>query len=474
MAKNKDYSVKVEDLSNVKKELTITVSADVVTKELKAAFKEANSNAAIPGFRKGSVPKHVLKSRFGDQINQDVTTRLIQNSYGPALQEHEYAPLGNPDIDVKDNEPEEGKDFTYTATIELNPKTEIKGYKGLELKPESTEVSDEEVEEGLKKLQESKGDFATVERAADEGDLVELDFVPYVDGKLAGNLRGDNFPVIIGQMSPIPGVDDSVKGLANGDKTEVTLKIPDNYYEKDFAGKDALFKIKVNSVKALQLPDLDDEFAKDLEADSLDELRKKVRADLEKVKNDNERERLKNLALTTLMEKHEIDVPESLHNRYLSMIVNRAIENIRSGKPSPGDEHLTPEQLKEKYAPVATRSVVEDVILDSIAEQEGVEVSTEEMEQAIRSLAAQREVSYEQLLGRIQREGASQVITDGLRHEKVFDIILSESKGAKKWALKDTRKDSGGKKEEKKAAKKETKSSTRKTAKKKEEEEGGS
>jgi trigger factor len=181
------------------------------------------------------------------------------------------------------------------------------------------------------------------------------------------------------------------------------------------------------------VPLVDDEFAKDMECADLVALRVKVREDIGNIKRDNEKERLKNAILTDIIERHEIEVPESLENKYLMMLMNRALDNMRSGNPAPGDANLTADQLKERYAPLAARSVREDIVLDSIADKEKVEVADDEVEAAVRHLAGARGVPYEDLMGRIEREGASGVIKDGLRHEKVFDVIFRASKGLGHW-----------------------------------------
>ncbi|MFQ5464860.1 MAG: trigger factor [Thermodesulfobacteriota bacterium] len=439
------YSVKVTSVSAVRKQLDITVPADVVKEELKAVYKAVKSSAAIPGFRKGAIPENVLKARFGDQVNEDVTARLIEGSYGPSLQEAGFAPLGHPEIDVRTGEPDGSADFVYRATIEINPKIEIEGYLGMELAEESTEVSDKEVEEGLNRLRESRGSYEDVDRPAGPEDLVVIDFEASVDGKVLDKGRIKEFPLIIGKVTPLPGMDEALKGASKGDKVETTSSFPANYSEGGLAGKEPLVKMKVKTVKELKLPALDDEFAKDLEADTLEQLREKIRTDLKSVKVSNERERLKHAILTTLIEKHEIEVPESLEKKYLGMILNKAVENIRAGKPNPGDANLSIDQLRERYRPMAVRSVKEDVILDSISEKEDVSVTPAELEEAVRHLADSRGISFDALMGRIEKEGALEVIKDGIRHEKVFEIILAASKGGEKWARSSPAADRAGK-----------------------------
>lgn len=420
--------VQVEDLTPVKKKLDISVPAEAVSREFKAAYQNIRSTASIAGFRKGTAPLNILKARFGSHVQEDVTKRLIESSYSTAMSERRLMPVEAPHVDLKGSELDEGKDFTYTVTVEVHPNVDVDGYKGMELKKEAATVTDEDIENGLQNLRQAAAQFREVDRAAGEGDLVVVDFEAFLNGEPIKNGKGEGYPCIIGEKSLLPGFDEALKGAVKGDDKEIDLTFPENYSEAALAGKASRFKLKVKAVKEKGVPEINDAFAKDMGCDSVDTLKAKVREEIEKHKQSEAKEKIKNEILDKLIAAHPFEVPDALVNRYMGVILNRIIDNMRSGMMAPEDKGLNMDQLKEKYRPAAIRSVREDIILDTISAKEGVQASPEEVEKSVRGIAAQRGVSYESLMSRIQTEGAMEVIKDGLKHEKVFDIIIEASK----------------------------------------------
>src|SRR3990172_1999266 len=422
--------IEVEDLSPVKKKLNITVSKGLVAEEFNSAYKKLMATTAISGFRKGSVPVSVLKARFGEDVGHEVAARLVEVSYSHALGEKNFSPIVRPELHVMTDKLDEGADFAYSATFEITPTIEVDGYMGIELEGEDIEVTDEEVDKGIKGLQQNHFQFKEVERPSKEGDLVNIDFEASRDGKPIKGVKSQDYAVVIGRKTLLPGLDKAVEGTRKGDKKEFTITFPKNYSERKLAGRDALFRINVKSVKEKVFPEIDDEFAKDLECDSLEKLREKVSGEIKKSKEARQKEMLKNQVLDKLIEAHPFEVPDSLVSSYLAMILNSVVDNMRLGIIAPGDQGLGAEELKTKYKDVALRRVKEDIILDSIVKKEYVEISQEETEKSVKDLAAMRGVPFEALMRRIEAEGSLEVIKDGLKHEKVFDIILGESKPA--------------------------------------------
>lgn len=420
--------IEVEDLSAVKKKLDITIPGETVKREINSAYQTLKSTANIAGFRKGNIPVNILKARFSDYVQEEVSRKLIERSYPEALRERKLVPVENPHIDIKTPRLEEGRDFTYSVTVEVSPRVEINDYRGMEIKKEKIEVTDKEIEDGLQSLRESRAQFKDVERPANEGDLVQVDFEALINGEPVKNGKGADYPIIIGEKTLLPGFDEALKGTSRGEEKEAEITFPQNYSEGSLAGKAAEFKIKIKAVKEKVTPGLDDEFAKDMECANLDELRGKVKEELVRVKETHDKERMKTEILDKLIEKHSFEVPEALVTRYLGLILNRVIENMRRGDFNPGDEKLSADELKAKYRDMAIRSVKEDIILDEISAKENVQVTEEETEKAVRSLAASRGASYESLMSRIEKEGALEVIKDGMKHEKVFDIIIGASR----------------------------------------------
>lgn len=420
--------VQVEDLTPVKKKLDISVPAEAVSREFKAAYQNIRSTASVAGFRKGSAPMNILKARFGGHVQEDVTKRIIESSYSTALSERQLMPVEAPQIDLKGGELTEDKDFTFSVTVEIQPRVEVGGYRGMELKKEASPVSEEDIEKGLQNLKEAAAQFREVERPAGEGDLVVVDFEAFMNGEPIKNGKGEGYPCIIGEKSLLPGFDEALKGASKGDVKEVDITFPENYSEASLAGKASQFKLSVKAVKEKGVPEVNEAFAKDMGCENLEALRAKVKEEIEKHKASEGKEKIKNEILDKLIAAHPFEVPDALVNRYMGVILSRVIENMRAGMSAPEDKGLNIDQLKEKYRPAAVRSVREDIILDTIAAKEAVQVTPVEVETSVRTIATQRNVSYESLMSRIQTEGAMEVIKDGLKHEKVFDIIIESSK----------------------------------------------
>ncbi len=425
------YNARLDDISAVKKKIEVTVAAEDVTKALDQAYQRARATAAISGFRKGTVPKSVIKAKFADAINGEVTTKLIDETYHRALEDFQLTPLGGPAVEFKTPKPEEGKEFVYTLAFEVTPRVEVDGYRGLDIgEQKEIEVTDEDIEKGLDGIRQTNIRFKEVDRPAEEGDMVITDFTASRNGKTIKGLKGTGYPVLIGETSPMPGLDEALKGLSKGDKKDVELTFPENYSEKKYAGKDVVFHVTVQAVKEKTVPEIDDEFARGLQCENLEALRQRVADEIRKAKEKEERDRLKTIILDKLLEGRDLEVPEALADRYLDLIFKSVVDNMRAGIVHPEDRGLGPEALKKKYRPLAVRRAREDMILDAIALKEKMEISNEEVTKAVEELARERNLPVDSLLARIQREGNLEMIKDGLKHEKVFDLIIESAKKA--------------------------------------------
>jgi len=429
--KKTQYKAVLEDISSVKKKIEVTVPSDEVASALKDAYERVKATAAIAGFRKGTVPKSVIKAKFADGINGEVTTRLIDSTYHLALEELGLTPLDGPAVDIKTPAPEEGNDFVYTLNFEVTPRVEVGNYKGLDIGEQAViEVSEEEIEEGLDGIRQTNVRFKEVAKPADDKDMVIIDFTATRNGKVIKGLKGTGYPVLIGETSPMPGLDTALKGLSAGDKKDAELTFPENYSEKKFAGKEVIFHITVQAVKEKTVPEIDDEFAKGLQCENFEALKERIAREIRKSKDKEEKNRLKTIILDQLIDGRELDVPSALAEKYHELIFKSVLDNMRTGVVHPDDKGLSEEAVKERYRPLAVRRAREDMILDAIALKEKMEISNAEVEEAIKELAGERNLPIDSLMVRIQREGNLEMIKDGLKHEKVFDLIIASAKKA--------------------------------------------
>jgi len=425
------YNAVLEDISSVKKKIEVTVDAVDVTRVLEDSYERVKATAAISGFRKGTVPKSVIKAKFADGISGDVSTRLIDNTYHLALEKFGLTPLSGPAVEIKTLRPEEDKDFVYTLTFEVTPKIEVGEYRGMDIgEPVKIEVTDADIEEGLDSIRQTNIRFKEVEKTAEDKDMVIIDFTATRNGKAVKGLKGTGYPVLIGETSPMPGLDEAMKGLKKGDKKDAELTFPENYSEKKLAGKDVVFHITVQAVKEKTAPEIDDEFAIGLKCENLKGLKEKVASEIKKSREKEEKDKLKTVILDKLIEGRKLDVPDVLAEKYHELIFKSVVDNMRAGMVAPEDKGLSEEAVRDRYRPLAGRRAKEDMILDAIALKEKMEISNEEVEEAIKELATERNLPVDSLMTRIQRDGNIEMIKDGLKHEKVFDLIIDSAKKA--------------------------------------------
>lgn len=425
---NANINIVVEDLGQLKKKLNVTIPTDMVNREIKTAYASLKSDANIAGFRKGAVPMSILKKRFGAKVEEDVKMRLIENTYTQAINEKLLVPVVQPQIELISPNISEDNPFSYAVTVEISPEINVDGYKGMTLKKEPVEVTDKDLEEAVAKLRESRAGFEDTGAPAKEGDALVVDFEGFLNGEAVKNGKAKDYSIIIGQKTVLPGFDEALIGMNKGDEKELNLTIPANYSEREVAGKDILFKVHVKEVKRSVLPAFDDEFAKDLECENMTQLNEKVRDELTKIKANIEKERLKNCVLDELIGKCNFEVPEALVRKYAALNMKRVMEDLKRGRLATADRNLSPDELSSKYTKVAIRQLQEDLLLDAIAAKEDIKITKAQLDGALEHLAAMRNLSVDEFASRLEREGTLPVIVDGLKHEKVFDVIFETAK----------------------------------------------
>ncbi len=422
----KEMKVNIEDISTVKKRLTVEIPADEVAREIDSAYRDLGTEVVVAGFRKGRVPVSILKARFRERVLGDVRTRLIEKTYPRIIEERGIKPVSRPVIDA--GEVREGGGFSYSATFEVKPEVDVQGYKGMELERKEVEVTDKDVDDAIERLRETRGEFSEVERPARDGDLLTVDYEGFVDGAPLKGGSGRDYSFILGSGSLFKEIEDSLRGSSKGEKKEVKTTFPKDHRNRTLAGKEVTFRIGVKSIKERVLPEVDDEFAKDMGFDNLSSLRERLKDEVKKGKEEREKERLKEEILNTLIERNSFEVPESLLTAYLAHILNRILGNIKRGIVNPEDRGLSSEELKKKYHELALRQVKGDIIIEEIARKENIKVKDEEVDAFIKGMASRRKESPEVLKARLEKEGTIDIIRDEIRTEKVFDLVIKESK----------------------------------------------
>ena len=376
--------------------LTFEIEPAKIKEGLDTAFNRVKKTLNVPGFRKGKVPRQIFNKMFGEEsLYQDALNAVLPEAYANAVAESNIKPVAQPEIDVESME----KDSTWvlTAKVTVEPEVKLGQYKDLEVKARSTEVTDEEVDAEIKKLQEQQAELVLKEdQPAAEGDTVVIDFEGKVDGVAFDGGKGENYSLELGSNTFIPGFEDQLVGHKAGETVEVNVTFPEEYHAEDLKGKDAVFETTIHEVKTKELPELDDEFAKDVdeEVDTLVELKAKTRERLEEQKQNAAKEAIQEEVIDKAVENAEIgEIPgamieEDVHrqmDQYLAGLQQQGISADMYYKLTGSSE----EDLHKQFESGAQKRVKTNLVLEAIVAAEDIKASEEEINAEIKELAAQ-------------------------------------------------------------------------------------
>ena len=413
------------DVSETKKTLTIEIPSDIVDAEINKVAKDYSKQAKLPGFRPGKVPATIVKQRFKDQILHDVMHGLIPRAVEEALQERGIEPVDTPNI--KDVELQEGQPLKFTAAVETVPAFDPGDLGTLKATRPSTTVTDEAVDQTLQRLRERAAKFEPVEgRAIADGDTAVLD----IDRQDAdqGSDRHDNVSLEIGGPANPPGFDANLIGLSSGDEKTFTIHFPADYAVKEMADTDVTYSVKVKDIRRKVLPELDDEFAKDLGAfDSLTALRDKVRADLEEDARDSATREVRSTILKQLSERVTFDLPASLVEREIDRRLEEFARQLMSQNVDPRQAGIDWAQFREAQRDPARAAVASALALDEIARREDITVAAEDVDKEIERFAARAGRTPAALRAQLEKEGGVPRLYAGLRREKAVDLALTRA-----------------------------------------------
>lgn len=376
--------------------LTFEIEPAKIKEGLDTAFNRVKKTLNVPGFRKGKVPRQIFNKMFGEEsLYQDALNAVLPEAYANAVAESNIKPVAQPEIDVESME----KDSTWvlTAKVTVEPEVKLGQYKDLEVKAQSTEVTDEEVDAEIKKSQEQQAELVLKEdQPAAEGDTVVIDFEGKVDGVAFDGGKGENYSLELGSNTFIPGFEDQLVGHKAGETVEVNVTFPEEYHAEDLKGKDAVFETTIHEVKTKELPELDDEFAKDVdeEVDTLVELKAKTRERLEAQKQNAAKEAIQEEVIDKAVENAEIgEIPgamieEDVHrqmDQYLAGLQQQGISADMYYKLTGSSE----EDLHKQFESGAQKRVKTNLVLEAIVAAEDIKASEEEINAEIKELATQ-------------------------------------------------------------------------------------
>jgi trigger factor len=410
--------IDVDELSPVQRKVRVELPREKVASEFAKAYQNLGQRVRVKGFRAGKAPRSVLQGIYGDEIRSQVRSQLVEDSLGEAIKERGLHIVSRPEIEA--DELTDEADFTFSAVFEIKPPIDLKNYLGIEVEKVKLAITDEQIDQALKRLQESHARLEPVDdrEIAQAGDFVTLDFVGTIAGKEFPGGKTDNYLMEVGGGQTLPEFDSAAVGARRGEAQSVQVRFPDDYANRDLAGKTADFTLVVREIKQKVLPPLDDEFAKEHgECGSLDELKGKVRERLEqefkKYQDDNLKERI----LTRVIESHAFTPPPALVERQTRYLMERYQDraNEGSGPDAPSRED-TRKTLEER----AVRQVQATLLMEKIAEVEKIEVTDTEVQERIENLARAAGDRGKTIRQYYSRHDAR----DDLRSQMIFDTTL--------------------------------------------------
>ncbi|WP_294401444.1 trigger factor [uncultured Clostridium sp.] len=375
---------KVEKIEANVVKLEIRVEADKFDAAITKAYNKNKSRYNIPGFRKGKVPMNMVKKFYGVEVfYDDAVNFAIDASYGEALNEENIRPVDYPQIDIV--EIGEGKDLVYTATVTVYPEVELGEYKGLDIKKPSYEVDEAEVEKQIKDMQEKNARMEVkTEGTVEKGDIAVIDFKGYIDGTAFEGGEGHDYPLEIGSGTFIDNFEDQLVGLAVGDKKDVEVTFPESYGKEELNGKPAKFEVEVKEIKVKELPELDDEFAKEVAAvDSFAELKENLKKTLEKNNDEKAEREFEEAVITAVIENTKMDVPEVMVNKEIDAMM-KDLEGRLKYQGLSLDQYMqftgnTTEKMRDFMKENAERKVKADLVLEAVAKAEDIKATDDEI-----------------------------------------------------------------------------------------------
>ena len=427
-------SLQVEKMEKNMAKLTIEVSAEDLDKAMEGAYKKAKNRISIPGFRKGKAPRKMIEKMYGKGVFlEDAVNALLPEHYGKAVEECDLEIVSQPKIDVVQMEP--GKDFIFTAEVAVKPEVTLGEYKGLEVPKTEISVTDEEIDAEVMKEQEKNSRTITVEdRAAQKDDIVTIDFEGFTDGVAFEGGKGSDYPLTIGSNTFIPGFEDQLIGANTGDHVEVKVTFPEEYQAKDLAGKEAVFQCDVKKIEAKELPELDDDFAKDVsEFDTLAEYKENVKKELTEKKESEAKTAKENAVIDKVIENAQMDIPEAMIDTQCRQMMDDFGRRMQSQGLSMEQYFQftgqSMDKMMEDMKPQALKRIQTRLVLEKVVEAEKIEASEDEINEEIGKMAEMYKMEADKVRELLGEQGLKQMKED-LAVQKAVTLLVDAAKEA--------------------------------------------
>lgn len=426
-------NVTVERVEN-EATLKITAPAAEVNAGYKKAVQKIADQANIPGFRKGKAPRAIIEMHYGKEaVKQEAFEIVANKAYSEALDQEKLIPVSDPK--VEESTFEEGKDMELTIKVTLKPEPELGEYKGLHVEKKEVEVTDEQVDAQIKDMMGRDAKMVVAEEGAviEKGDFAIIDFAGTVDGEPFSGGEGKGYPLEVGSNSFIPGFGDQLVGLSKGDSTDVEVTFPEDYFVKDLAGKEAIFKVNIQDVKRKELPELNDEYvASKTDFKTVEELRANYKERMQKAAEANAKAEYEHELIDLAVANAKFSVPEIMIEDKISQMVEEMKMSLESRKMSL-DMYmqytgLDMAKIRENQRPVAEENVKTDLVLDAIAKAEDIQVDMADVDAEIAAISAQHGASPEEVKKIIKGNGTMGLLLANILRRKAAHVVIDSAK----------------------------------------------
>lgn len=426
-------NVTVERVEN-EATLKITAPAAEVNAGYKKAVKKIADQVNIPGFRKGKAPRAIIEMHYGKEaVKQEAFEIVANKAYSEALDQEKLIPVSDPK--VEESVFEEGKDMELTIKVTLKPEPELGEYKGLHVDKKEVEITDEQVDAQIKDMMGRDAKMVVAEEGAviEKGDFAIIDFAGTVDGEPFSGGEGKGYPLEVGSNSFIPGFEDQLVGLSKGDSTDVEVTFPEEYFVKDLAGKEAVFKVNIQDVKRKELPELNDEYvASKTDFKTVEELRANYKERMQKAAEANAKAEYEHELIDLAVANAKFSVPEIMIEDKISQMVEEMKMSLESRKMSL-DMYmqytgLDMAKIRENQRPVAEENVKTDLVLDAIAKAEDIQVDMADVDAEIAAISAQHGASPEEVKKIIKGNGTMGLLLANILRRKAAHVVIDSAK----------------------------------------------
>ncbi|HNT43041.1 MAG TPA: trigger factor [Syntrophorhabdaceae bacterium] len=416
--------VQVEALDSVRKKVEVLLPRETVSGIRESIYDEIRRSAKIKGFRQGKVPRPIITQYYKEYIEEETRKRMLQNTMFDALKEANVEPITEPVADFL-----EGDEPGYTLDCEVLPEIELPEYKGIEIEAEPINISDADVEQRIESMRQFHASFEAKqgEATAQKGDFVVIKYQGYRDGEALKQIAADGYPLELGNAMLMPEFENAVIGMKEGEERDVDVTFPDDYPDKDIASKKILFKVTMKEIKQKVLPEVNDEFARDMSFENLEVMRKGVREELIKEKEGFRKSDLTRKALEVLLRDREIPVPKRFLEKRVHGMIEEAQSRYQTDRLSAEELQSISERMHADFGKRAEDRIKAEIVLARIAEKEDIKADDKDVEERLKTIAEDANKTYNEVKGIYEQYGLVAGLRDNIVEEKAIDFVLANA-----------------------------------------------